>query len=38
MGDYISVSADRIGTNAGALVAWGDNSRGDANVLAAQVP
>jgi len=38
MGDYIGVTADRTGTNLGALVAWGDNSLGDANVLGGQAP
>jgi hypothetical protein len=33
MGDYQAVAIDRLGTRAGAIVAWGDNSRGDANVL-----
>jgi hypothetical protein len=32
MGDYLAVAADRMGAP-GVVVAWGDNSRGDANVL-----
>jgi hypothetical protein len=33
MGDYIAVATDATGTLPGAILAWGDNSRGDANVL-----
>jgi hypothetical protein len=33
MGDYIAVTADALGSSPGVIVAWGDNSRGDANVL-----
>ena len=32
MGDYIGVAADTTGSRAGVIAAWGDNSRGDANV------
>jgi hypothetical protein len=38
MGDYIGVAADLSRVNTGVLVSWGDNSRGDANVLAARAP
>jgi hypothetical protein len=33
MGDYIAVAADATGRNPGVIVAWGDNSLGDSNVL-----
>jgi hypothetical protein len=33
MGDYIAVTADALGSSPGVIVAWGDNSLGDANVL-----
>ena len=33
MGDYIAVAADSLGAHDGVVVAWGDNSLGDANVL-----
>ena len=33
MGDYIAVTADALGSSRGVIVAWGDNSLGDANVL-----
>jgi hypothetical protein len=33
MGDYIGVAADTTGGRAGVIAAWGDNSRGDPNVL-----
>lgn len=33
MGDYITVAADATGRSAGVIVAWGDNSLGDANVV-----
>jgi hypothetical protein len=33
MGDYVAVAADTLGTAPGVIVAWGDNSLGDANVL-----
>jgi hypothetical protein len=33
MGDYIAAAADATGTFSGVIVAWGDNSLGDANVL-----
>jgi hypothetical protein len=33
MGDYIAVAADSLGGHDGAIVSWGDNSLGDANVL-----
>ena len=33
MGDYITVAHDATGGRSGVIVAWGDNSRGDANVL-----
>jgi hypothetical protein len=33
MGDYIAVAADRTGGGSGVIVAWGDNSLGDANIL-----
>jgi hypothetical protein len=33
MGDYIGVAADTTGSRAGVIGAWGDNSRGDPNVL-----
>ena len=36
MGDYIGVAADTTGSRAGVIAAWGDNSRGDANVLYAR--
>ena len=32
MGDYLAVASDRLGAP-GVITAWGDNSRGDANVL-----
>jgi hypothetical protein len=32
MGDYIGVAGDATGTAPGVIVAWGDNSLGDANV------
>jgi hypothetical protein len=38
MGDYIGMAADVSRISTGVLVAWGDNSRGDANVLAARSP
>jgi hypothetical protein len=34
MGDYQAVAADRLGSQPGAITAWGDNSRGDADVVA----
>jgi hypothetical protein len=33
MGDYIAVASDSSGGHNGAIVSWGDNSMGDANVL-----
>jgi hypothetical protein len=33
MGDYLAVAADALGSGPGVIVAWGDNSLGDANVL-----
>jgi hypothetical protein len=33
MGDYIGVAADTTRSRAGVIAAWGDNSRGDPNVL-----
>ncbi|HWO70970.1 MAG TPA: sialidase family protein [Actinomycetota bacterium] len=33
MGDYIAVAADGTGSSPGVIVAWGDNSLGDANVM-----
>jgi len=33
MGDYISVAADATRGSTGVIVAWGDNSLGDANVM-----
>ena len=32
-GDYRAVAVDRLGTRSGAVVAWGDNALGDANVV-----
>jgi hypothetical protein len=36
MGDYIGVAANTSGGRAGVIAAWGDNSRGDPNVLYAR--
>jgi hypothetical protein len=36
MGDYIGVAANTSGVRAGVIAAWGDNSRGDPNVLYAR--
>jgi hypothetical protein len=36
MGDYIGVAADTTGGHTGVIAAWGDNSRGDPNVLYAR--
>jgi hypothetical protein len=36
MGDYLGVAADTTGGRAGVIAAWGDNSRGDPNVLYAR--
>src|SRR5207253_7113386 len=33
MGDYISVAADSTRQRSGVIATWGDNSRGDQNVL-----
>jgi hypothetical protein len=33
MGDYIAIAADQTGRHRGAIVAWGDNALGDANVV-----
>jgi hypothetical protein len=33
MGDYNAVAADALGRHPGVIVAWGDNSLGDANVV-----
>jgi hypothetical protein len=38
MGDYIGLAADGVRASAGVIVAWGDNSLGDANVLGAREP
>jgi hypothetical protein len=38
MGDYIGVAADATHGSSGVIVAWGDNSLGDANVLGARAP
>jgi hypothetical protein len=35
MGDYLGIAADKLNIYPGVIVAWGDNSRGDPNVLAA---
>ena len=32
MGDYIAAAADATGSNPGVIMAWGDNSLGDANI------
>jgi hypothetical protein len=37
MGDYLGIAVDALQTNDGMIVAWGDNTRGDPNVLAAKV-
>jgi hypothetical protein len=36
MSDYNGVAADTTGSRAGVIAAWGDNSRGDPNVLYAR--
>jgi hypothetical protein len=36
MGDYLGIAADKLNTHPGVIVAWGDNSRGDPNVVAAK--
>jgi len=36
MGDYLGIAADATGSEPGVVAAWGDNSRGDANVLASR--
>ena len=36
MGDYNAVTADSTGANPGVIVAWGDNSLGDANISQAR--
>lgn len=33
MGDYLGIAADTSKTNDGCISAWGDNIRGDANIL-----
>jgi hypothetical protein len=37
MGDYLGIAVDALKTHDGMIVAWGDNTRGDPNVLAAKV-
>jgi len=34
MGDYLGIASDTLKTNSGFIAAWGDNSRGDPNVVA----
>ena len=36
MGDYLGIAADKLNTHAGVIVAWGDNSLGDPNVVSAK--
>lgn len=36
MGDYLGIASDATGSEPGVVTAWGDNSRGDANVLASR--
>jgi hypothetical protein len=33
MGDYDAVATDRTQSSAGFVISWGDNSKGDANVV-----
>jgi len=37
MGDYLGIAIDALKTHDGMIVAWGDNTRGDPNVLATKV-
>jgi hypothetical protein len=36
MGDYLGIAADTLATHPGVIAAWGDNTRGDPNVVAAK--
>jgi hypothetical protein len=38
MGDYLGIAVDKLNLYPGVIVAWGDNSLGDPNVLAQRVP